>query len=213
MTPTWQRLGDRAIRFARGSGQPAAIVRAVRRWPHVVDVVVAHDDIAVYFDREPVDEHHSSLDPSAPLGVRIDVAWIAALDGLQADAAPAQEHMLHCVYNGPDLDAVARACDLPIAEVIALHSSVFYVVETMGFLPGFGYLAGLDPRLALPRRATPRSRVPGLSVGIAGRHSAVYPFDSPGGWHLIGQVPDQPMFGPEGARLALGDRVRFVPWR
>lgn len=207
MMPTWQRLGDRAIRFARRKGHPAMIVRAISRWPHVVDVVVAHADIAVYFDCEPVDRQlHSSA-----ATVAIDPSWIAALEGLRNDNAPAQEHMLHCVYDGPDLDAVAGACELSVPEVIARHSAAIYVVETMGFMPGFGYLAGLDPRLEIARRATPRTRVPGLSVGIAGCHTAVYPFDSPGGWHLIGRVLDQPMFGPAGARLALGDRVRFVP--
>lgn len=244
MTPIWQRLGDRAIRFARRSGDPAAIVRAIFRWPHVVDVVVAHGDIAVYFDREPVDRfldrHGRSSDarthspkvlrapaetgpstrasagrvaPSATTdgAVAIDPNWIAALEGLTDDSTPVQEHTLRCIYDGPDLDAVARACDLTVSEVIARHSGATYIVETMGFMPGFGYLAGLDPRLELARRATPRPRVPGLSVAIAGRHTAVYPFDSPGGWHLIGRVPEQPMFGPAGARLALGDRVRFVP--
>lgn len=194
---TVQRLGDRAVRFARGSGNPAAIVRAIRGWPHVVDVVVAHDDIAVYFDREP------TVDPDR----------VAALAGLDADSTPVREHELRCVYDGADLDDVAHASGLASAEVIARHAAATYVVETMGFAPGFGYLAGLDPRLERPRRATPRPRVPALSVAIASRYAAVYPFDSPGGWHLIGRVPDQPMFGASGARLALGDRVRFVPWR
>lgn len=220
MTPIWQRLGDRAIRFPRGRGNPAAVIRAIRGWPHVIDVVVAHEDIAVVFDREPAD-----LPPAvAPRATRrsrpaagearrvvaIDPAWIAALDDMDADIAPVRDHTLRCIYDGEDLESVARACGLTVAEVIDRHCAVIYTVETMGFLPGFGYLAGLDRRLELPRRATPRPRVPALSVAIAGRHTAVYPFDSPGGWHLIGRVPD-PMFDAAGARLGLGDRVRFSP--
>jgi KipI family sensor histidine kinase inhibitor len=81
----------------------------------------------------------------------------------------------------------------------------------MGFSPGFAYLGGLPPALELPRRATPRTRVPAGSLAIAGLQSAVYPFDSPGGWHLIGSVVGVRMFGPDGPMLQLGDRVRFVP--
>lgn len=193
----WQQLGDRAIRFARAGGNPASLVRAIRTWPHVIDVVVARDDIAVYFDRDPV----------------VDPANLAALEAIADDAVPARDHVLRCVYDGVDLDAVARACGIAVADVIERHAASSYIVETMGFSPGFGYLAGLDARLAVPRRATPRPRVSALSVAIAGPYTAVYPFDSPGGWNLIGRVPDQPMFGVSGARLALGDRVRFVPWR
>jgi KipI family sensor histidine kinase inhibitor len=81
----------------------------------------------------------------------------------------------------------------------------------MGFLPGFAYLDGLDPRLELARRETPRPRVPAGALAIAGVQTAVYPFASPGGWHLIGRVVDAAMFTPEaGARLAFGHRVRFV---
>ena len=85
-----------------------------------------------------------------------------------------------------------------------------YTVEFIGFAPGFAYLTALPLALQLPRRATPRTRVPAGSLAIASHYTAVYPFDSPGGWHLIGRVA-QPMFGSDGAYLQLGDRVRFVP--
>jgi KipI family sensor histidine kinase inhibitor len=79
----------------------------------------------------------------------------------------------------------------------------------LGFRPGFAYLTGLDPALVLPRRATPRTRVPAGSLAIADVYTAIYPGESPGGWHLIGHVAE-PMFTEQGARLQLGDRVRFV---
>jgi len=211
MALAWQRLGDRAIRFARIAGNPAAIVRTVRGWPHVVDVVVGHNDIAVYFDREPVQPCEPSRLARDGAVVAIDPDWIAALDGACNDTGPVRQHVLRCVYDGADLEAVAQACGMEVREVVARHCSTLYVVETMGFLPGFGYLAGLDARLELARRPTPRPRVPALSIGIAGRHTAVYPFESPGGWHLIGRVLDLPMFDPNGARLGLGDWVRFAP--
>jgi KipI family sensor histidine kinase inhibitor len=96
-------------------------------------------------------------------------------------------------------------------DVRALHAGATYTVETMGFAPGFAYLSGLPAALELPRRTTPRTRVPAGTIAIAGAQTAVYPFDSPGGWHLIGSVVGVHMFGPDGALLQLGDRVRFVP--
>ena len=90
----------------------------------------------------------------------------------------------------------------------AIHAAGSYEVDTMGFQPGFAYLVGLDPRIAQPRRATPRARVPAGALGIAGDYTGVYPFASPGGWNLIGRVVE-PMWTPDGPRLALGDRVQF----
>jgi len=191
----WVALGDRAIRFARPAGVSArALVHEARAWPGVVDVVVARHDVAVYFDDAPA----------------IDDARIAALAGVREDAVPARAIELRVVYDGADLGEVARACGLAVDDVIARHARATYTVDTLGFAPGFAYLVGLDARLALPRRATPRPRVPAGSLAIADTFTAVYPFDSPGGWHLIGRVVDGPMFGAGGARLQLGDRVRFV---
>jgi len=190
-------LGDRALRFARPHGaSPRALVDAVRAWPGVVDVVIAKSDIAAYFDREPA----------------IDEEQLVALDTLETDTGVAREIELPAIYDGPDLDDVARAISRSTDDVRALHAATVFVVETMGFAPGFAYLAGLPEVLQLPRRATPRPRVPAGSLAIAAAYSAVYPFDSPGGWHLIGRVPVA-MFGPDGARLQLGDRVRFVEVR
>lgn len=189
-------LGDRAVRFSRPPGVSArALVRAVRAWPGVVDVVVARDDVAAYFDREPV----------------LSVAQLAALAMLSDVGEPARDVEIRVAYDGPDLDDVARASGLTVADVQRLHATATYVVDTIGFAPGFAYLTGLDARLQLPRRATPRPRVPAGSLAIADGFTAVYPFDSPGGWHLIGRVVEARMFDERGALLQLGDRVRFVP--
>jgi len=82
--------------------------------------------------------------------------------------------------------------------------------DSLGFAPGFPYLGGLDPRLGVPRRATPRTTVPMGSVAIARDQSIIYPLETPGGWNLIGTAVDFVAFSPEeGARLRLGDEVRF----
>ncbi len=192
----WTPLGDRAIRFPRpATASPRAIVRAARAWPGVIDVVVAAHDVAVYFAGAPA----------------IDPALIDALATALDQGEPPREVALPAVYDGPDLDDVARTTGLSAAEVITVHSSALYAVDTLGFAPGFAYMTGLDPRLHLPRRATPRTRVPAGSIAIAAAYTGVYPFDSPGGWHLLGRVSGVPMFGPDGALLRLGDRVRFTP--
>lgn len=191
----WVQLGERAIRLPRPAGTSArALVRAVRAWPGAVDVVVARDDVAVYFERRMVPE---------------DLAAIAALATLPPDTDPVREVELVATYGGEDLDDVARATGLSTAEVIERHARAVYTVDTIGFRPGFAYLTGLDPALVVPRRATPRPRVPAGALAIADVYTAVYPSESPGGWNLIGHVAE-PMFGPQGARLSLGDRVRFV---
>ena len=190
--PEWVPLGDRAIRFPRPAVPARALVREIRTWPGVVDVVVAHEDVAAYFAGPP----------------HVEAAWIAKLADLHELAEAPREHTIAARYTGEDLDAVATATGLSRDDVIAIHSGATYTVETIGFAPGFAYLTGLDPRLHVPRRAPPRPRVPARSLAIAAQYTAVYPFDSPGGWHLIGSV-DTEMFGIHGALLQLGDRVRF----
>jgi biotin-dependent carboxylase-like uncharacterized protein len=116
------------------------------------------------------------------------------------------------VYDGDDLDEVARASGLSRDEVIARHMAREYAVEVVGFLPGFAYLGELDPALVLPRRASPRTRVPAGSVAIAGRYTGIYPAASPGGWHLLGRARGVRLFDPEATPPSLfapGDVVTF----
>jgi KipI family sensor histidine kinase inhibitor len=191
----WVALGDRAIRFARPPGSsPRALVRAIRAWPDVIDVVVAPADVAVYFTGVP----------------HVEDSRVRALASLDSDPTPVRDVELRVRYDGADLAEVAGIAGRTIDEVIEAHRSASYVVEAMGFAPGFGYLGGLPAMLHVARRATPRTRVPAGALAIADAYTAVYPFDSPGGWNLIGHVVGVTMFGPEGALLQLGDRVRFV---
>ncbi|MBB5919841.1 KipI family sensor histidine kinase inhibitor [Actinoalloteichus hoggarensis] len=114
-------------------------------------------------------------------------------------------------YSGPDLGEVAELTGLSEQDVVRRHSGREYRVAFCGFAPGFGYLVGGDPRLRVPRRETPRVRVPGGAVALADEFSAVYPRESPGGWRLLGRTeltlwrPDR----PDPALLTPGDRVRF----
>ncbi|MFI6948725.1 allophanate hydrolase subunit 1 [Streptomyces sp. NPDC050422] len=121
---------------------------------------------------------------------------------------------LPVVYDGPDLTDVAEAWGVTAADVPRLHAGTEFRVAFCGFAPGFGYLTGLPDHLHLPRRATPRTRVPAGAVALAGPYTGVYPRPSPGGWQLIGRMPDPgPLWDPHrepAALLGPGARVRFV---
>ena len=117
------------------------------------------------------------------------------------------------LYEGPDLADAAARSGMTTDELIAAHSGEVYLAFFLGFMPGLAYCGMLDPRIDAPRLETPRARVPAGSVGIANGQTVVYPFDSPGGWRLIGRT-SLVMFDPRrdpAALIAPGDRVRFVP--
>jgi KipI family sensor histidine kinase inhibitor len=114
---------------------------------------------------------------------------------------------------GMDLDFVARTHDLTTDDVIRLHSQAEYRVYMIGFAPGFGYLGGLPPVLATPRRTDPRPRTPAGSVSLGGIQAAIHSIEAPSGWHMLGRTPERlfhlgrdPVF-----LLQVGDRVRFRP--
>ncbi|MBI2189291.1 MAG: 5-oxoprolinase subunit PxpB [Acidobacteria bacterium] len=180
----------------------AAQVRA-RRIAGVRDIVSTFHSVAVTFDPMAVDTR----------------ALRAALADAAHSVAPSTSGRtieVPVTYGGdagPDLADVAAFAGCTPADVIERHASRAYRVYMLGFLPGYPYLAQVDETIAMPRRATPRLRVPAGSVGIAGRQTGIYPRESPGGWQIIGRT-SLTLFDPEAsspALLAPGDEVRFVP--
>ncbi|MDO8362147.1 MAG: allophanate hydrolase subunit 1 [Actinomycetota bacterium] len=161
-------------------------------WPAVVDIVPAARTVLVQHDGRF--DHTLLFRPT---------------EGLAVVAGPAVT--IDVVYDGADLAAVADATGLSVEAVIALHTEAEYTVAFCGFMPGFAYMVGLPPVLHLPRRRSPRTRVPAGSVAIAAEYAAVYPDDSPGGWHLLGSTDavlwDEARRPP--ALLAPGTPVRF----
>ena len=114
---------------------------------------------------------------------------------------------------GPDLGSVCEHSGLTEEEVIKIHSGRDYLVYMLGFTPGFSYLGGMDEKIATPRLKTPRTKIPGGSVGIAGSQTGIYSIDSPGGWQLIGKTPIL-LYDPQRKPPILhhaGDYIRFVP--
>lgn len=138
----------------------------------------------------------------------------AALPAWRPEAAGPRGPLVRVrvTYAGPDLETVARHWGCTVDEVVGLHTSTEFVAVFSGFAPGFSYLAGLPAERTVPRLASPRTRVPAGSVGLADGWCGVYPTASPGGWLLIGTT-DERLWDPEGAQPALlapGTRVRFV---
>lgn len=136
---------------------------------------------------------------------------IAALAGGERKAASGALVEIPVRYDGEDLPEIANMLNMRVDEVVRLHTGGEYLVAFTGFAPGFAYLAGGDRRLTVPRRASPRTRVPAGSVGLAGEFSGVYPKASPGGWQLIGTTP-LVMFDVDRTPASLlqpGGRVRF----
>jgi 5-oxoprolinase (ATP-hydrolysing) subunit B len=180
-----------------------AVARAARSWRSVREAVVGAGNLTMLFDR--VETTYAALEAA------VLESWN---DAVYVDE-PVSEVSIPVHYggdDGPDLEEIARACGCSADAVVAMHVRGNYVVSFVGFVPGFAYLDGLDPLLQVPRLARPRTHVPAGSVAIAERYSAVYPFDSPGGWRVIGRT-DLRMFDP--ARdpftlLAPGDTVRFI---
>ncbi|WP_033295789.1 5-oxoprolinase subunit B family protein [Amycolatopsis jejuensis] len=164
----------------------------------VVELVPAARTLLVRFD--PARTEAASL-----------IRSLAGLSTVDVSARETATVALPVRYDGPDLADVATASGLSVEEVVRRHSSAEYTAAFCGFAPGFAYLTGLDPALHLPRRSTPRTRVPAGAVAIAGEYSAVYPHPSPGGWHLLGhcdaQVWDVTRAQPN--LLVPGTRVRF----
>lgn len=119
-------------------------------------------------------------------------------------------------YEGeyaPDIEKLANLLDLEKENIVHLHSKACYKVHMIGFVPGFPYLGGMSERLSIPRKNNPIKRVPAGSVAIAGKQSGIYPFETPGGWYLIGRTPVT-LFDAKRSQpglLQAGDEVIFDP--
>lgn len=146
-----------------------------------------------------------------PAGLEEELrGWAPSATGAGPSDAPLVE--VPTVYDGPDLETVARHWDVTTREVVDLHTSTELVVAFCGFAPGFAYCTAPDVSRPVPRLAEPRTRVPAGSVALADVYTGVYPTASPGGWQLVGRTDlvlwDETREQP--ATLAPGTRVRFV---
>lgn len=186
-----------------------ALAQALREadLPGVTDIVGSFTSVALHF------AHGSGSESQVAERLQRLAPIIEA--GLAAPPPTGREVEIPVCYggpHGPDLESLASARGLAQDELVARHLASACHVITLGFAPGFAYIGLLDEAFDVPRRTVPRTHVPAGSVAIANRQAAIYPNDSPGGWHLIGQTP-LVLFDPgrePPALLGPGDRVRFT---
>lgn len=193
------RASDRAL-LAEADDLHQAM-RAAIAWegvPGVVELVPGARTVLVRFD------------PSMVTAAELSRVLASTIDA-DARTAPAREVTIPVRYDGDDLDGLAALLGVSADEIVARHLSAVWRVAFSGFSPGFGYAVASEPLFDVPRRSSPRTRVPAGSVGLAGTFTGVYPRESPGGWQLIGRT-DAVMWDIDRdppALLAPGTVVRF----
>ena len=213
------RVGEARISPAQALPQLLAIQHQLQRAaiPGVTEVTTASTTVAVFYDPVVIHDEAGGIDSVFDWlqGRILEVLSGVSLrdNSVKLPARLVEIPVCYAPEFAPDLAEVARQAQLANAEVVRRHSAVEYVVQCIGFTPGFPYLGGLPPELVTPRRARPRSHVPAGSVAIGGSQAGIYPLPSPGGWNVIGRTPLQ-LFSvkrEEPALLRAGDRVRFHP--
>ena len=181
-----------------------------RRLPWIGDVVPALGSLALHFDPERYDLAIPPLEAAAAL---IKECLSRKLPDLSELTRTVDVPVCYDAEFGPDLSEVAQSCKMTVEEAIRRHCASPHRVLMVGFAPGHPYIGGLDERLSVPRRATPRPTVIAGSIAIANTQSVVYPFTISGGWNILGRTPlrifDAGRQPP--ALMAPGDRVKFHP--
>lgn len=198
-------LNDRAIALAMWFDN--------NRFPGFIEAVPAYSSVAIFYDLSLVRRAF----PQFGTGFEAIKSLIrSALPNLSSEAS-ADARMIEVPVDftaaaAPDIEAVAAERGISAEELVEIFVSKTYRVFMLGFLPGFPYMGEVDERIAVPRKRTPRTRVPKGSIGIAGRQTGIYPLESPGGWQIIG-LTELEMFTPNTdppTMLQPGDEVKFV---
>jgi len=211
-TPVFRPMGDRSLLVELGETIAPDVNRRVQelmlrlqqaRLPGVREFAPGYRSLLVVFD--PL-----TLSPSELKARITEVAGRPGCAGLP-QAKLLSVPVFYGGDYGPDLEEVAGRLGISTDEVIRLHTETMYRVYMIGFTPGYPYMGELPAALAVPRRSTPRTRVPTGSVGIAQRQTGIYSVESPGGWQIIGWTPIE-LFDPTRqlpSLLEMGDRVKF----
>lgn len=215
-SPRIDAVGDRCMLIGLGdtvdpetSLRVFALVRRLKEQPirGVRDIVPAFTTVALHFQPELLGDA-----PFESLRALVLERLERPFETQQLAARTIEVPMCYGGELGPDLEDVATQRGLSVEQVIDLHLQSPHRVYMLGFAPGFPFIGGLDPALVMPRRASPRTRIPPGSVAIARDQTCIYPLETPGGWNLIGRTPVR-LFDPNAnppCLLAPGDSVRFV---
>ncbi|MEO9654019.1 5-oxoprolinase subunit PxpB [Marinomonas sp.] len=210
--PSIEMVSDHAclLRFSeiineQVSNQIALVTSYLKVLPGIVDLVPSYTTLLVVFDSDHFDRY------AICKTIRDTITEIDPEQSLQADIREVVIPVYYGTEVGPDLDDVAAHCQLSIEEIIQRHSQTLYRAYAIGFTPGFAFLGNTPDELHVPRKTTPRLKVPTGSVAIAENQTAVYPSVTPGGWQIIGRTPINLIdWGSKNlALIAMGDAVRF----
>lgn len=214
--------GDHAVTVELGNSVNAVINQKVislfsylrdRSIPGVKDIIPAYYTLTIVYDTALLKKKVSSATVYEWVCEQIQKAIETCKIDIAKTPAFVRIPVCYDLSLAPDLISLAAAHQIETEEVIQWHTGKTYHVYMIGFLPGFAYMGSVNEKINTPRKTTPRTLVPGGSVGIAGEQTGIYPFDSPGGWQLIGQTPIA-MFDIHKTQPCLlqpGDEVTFFP--
>lgn len=204
--------GDSAITMEFGNSITDQINRKIRavslsleksNTEGIVEIVPTYRSLMIHYD-PLVLKYEELLEKLKELEKNIDNIELPAPEVIEIPTLYGGEY-------GPDIENVATHNNISVEEVIKIHTSQEYLIYMLGFTPGFPYLGGMDKKIATPRLQSPRTKIPGGSVGIAGEQTGIYPIDSPGGWQLIGRTPLE-LFAPnreDAILLKAGNYISF----
>jgi KipI family sensor histidine kinase inhibitor len=206
-------MGDRAVLVELGDDISPQINQKVRglyigtkghRIKGIKDLVPSYRSLMVVYD--PLIISLNSLES------QMNAIWNALDNARLPDPRTVEIPVVYGDKYGPDLEWIADYHKMTRQDVIRLHTQPTYQVYMIGFMPGYPYMGEVPDELVTPRRKTPRTHVPGGSVGIAQKQTGIYPVASPGGWQIIGRTPVR-LFDPQGkppSFLEMGDQVKFI---
>lgn len=198
-------LGDQTSPEVSARVQAAAMAIEDALGEHLVDLVPSYASLLIIYN--PLETDHLAV------GTRVHQVLDNLGDDAQEQGCTVTLPVYYSAESGEDLEGLAERAGMSTEQVIEIHTGTEYRVYAIGFATGFAYLGQVDERIAAPRLATPRQKVPRGAVAIADRQTAVYPAPSPGGWNLIGRCPVR-MFDPDcepSMPVNVGDRVCFEP--
>lgn len=152
----------------------------------IKDIIPAYSSITIIYNVIAVRKKHFS----AYLFIKSEIENVITNCDWNINPSTKKIEIPVCydVSLGIDLEEMSHQKNIPVDEIIQLHCNKIYKVYMIGFLPGFAYMGSVDEKIITPRKKQPRIKVHAGSVGIAGEQTGIYPFDSPGGWNIVGQT-------------------------
>lgn len=222
VTPSYRMYpcGDHAVTIELGDAVDAAINQKVmslftylkaKQITGVKDIIPAYHTVTIVYDTGLLKKQAQKATVYEMMCGQLEKAVEAFTIVPTTESRLVRIPVCYDLSLAPDIESLATLHKISVDEVIQLHTGKMYRVYMIGFLPGFAYMGTVDEKISTPRKAQPRTLVPAGSVAIAGEQTGIYPFDSPGGWHLIGQTPIQMFSVSKEAPCYLhpGDAIEF----